>query len=155
MQHQGLFRTRKGGQILIHSSEKRLLVVLGYNALFIVAVTVFSSLAGSNVSQRFTQALTEHFTCEALGHTPGRCDRAVSDQYNTAWVFTVILVLLSLIPAVSLVHIWNTRRLKQLRCCSRNHTWSYHSSINMCICNTRLPVSILNNWFLLFDFHCI
>ena len=118
MQNQGLFRTNKGN-IVVRTSEKWQLLVLIYNAVFIVVVTVFTSLAGSSVSKRFVRAITSHFTCEALEYTPGKCDRAVFEQYSTGWVFTVILVLLALIPIVSLVQAWDAEAMKQHKCRSR------------------------------------
>lgn len=118
MQNQGLFRTNKGN-LVVRTSEKWQLLVLIYNAVFIVIVTVFTSLAGSSVSRRFVRAITSHFTCEALEYTPEKCDRSMFEQYSTGWVFTVILVLLALIPVVSLVQAWNTEAIKQLKCRSK------------------------------------
>ena len=116
-QNQGLFRTNKGNMV-VRTSEKWQLLVLIYNAIFIVIVTVFTSLAGSSVSRRFVRAITSHFTCEALEYTLGKCDRGVFEQYSTGWVFTVILVLLALIPVVSLMQAWDTNVMKH-KCRSR------------------------------------
>ena len=108
----------KEGPSLVSTGEKRLLIVFVYNTLCIVIIMVFSSLASSSVSQQFIQALTTQFTCEALGYTPGKCDRGFFEQYSISWIFTLILVLLGLIPIVSLLFVLDAYEVrKQLKKC--------------------------------------
>ena len=123
LQIQGVFRGKKKGNVLVSTAEKKLLIVLCYYILFGIVSMVFSSLTSSNISHQLFQAIATHFTCEALGYTPGKCDRGLFEQYSITWLFSLTLVLLALIPVVSLVFVLNTGDVKKwLR--KKFHIWN-------------------------------
>ena len=113
LQIQGVFRRKEKGKVVVSTAEKKLLIVLCYYILFGIVSMVFSSLTSSNISRQLFEAIVNHFTCEALGYTPGKCDRGLFQQYSITWLFSLTLVLLALIPVVSLLFVLNTEDIKK------------------------------------------
>ena len=113
LQIQGVFRRKEKGKVVVSTAEKKLLIVLCYYILFGIVSMVFSSLTSSNISRQLFEAIVSHFTCEALGYTPGKCDRGLFQQYSITWLFSLTLVLLALIPVVSLLFVLNTEDIKK------------------------------------------
>ena len=113
LQVQGVFRKKEKAQVIASAAEKRLIVILSYYILFGIISMVTTSVSTSNLSQMFFNSIASHFSCEALGYTPGKCDRGLFEQYSTSWLFTLTYIFHGLIPVVSLVFVLDTKELKR------------------------------------------
>ena len=104
---------------MISTAEKKLLVVLCYYILFGVTALITFALY---TARRDTLIATtiQYFTCEATGHVPGKCDRALFQQHDDIWwLFCVVYILLGLIPTVNLIFVVNFGVIQEkvLACC--------------------------------------
>ena len=68
-----------------------------------------------------TPATLQYFACEAYGHVPGKCDRALFEQYYDYWGLSCATFLLAgFIPLVNLTFIINFQKIQDtlLSCCT-------------------------------------
>ena len=119
LQVQGVFRKKENGQVIASTGEKRLIIILSYYILFGIISMVTVSLSTKNTPY---ESIMTHFSCEALGYTPGKCDRSIFEQHTISWLLTLTFVLHGLVPVVSLVFVLDIREFKaqMLKRCFRS-----------------------------------
>ena len=92
---------------MISTAEKKLLVVLCYYIIFGVTALVTFALYTAR-RDTLLAATIQYFTCEAIGHVPGKCDRASFQQQDDIWwLRCVVYILMGFIPTVNLTFVAN------------------------------------------------
>ena len=71
-----------------------------------------SSLVLSN-SELIGEAFEDYFTCEFVGHTPGRCDRNGFEKFTYPYLSIIAYLFIGLIPISILNFVINWQSMKE------------------------------------------
>ena len=159
LQHQGLFRPKSTNATKLSSVEKKLLVVSVYYTVFAAVFLAYFSVSTTD-QDKFLDAAIVYFRCEALGHNPNHPCPKNYEQYVHPYLQTVAYILMSLVPAASLVLLLRVRRKQditshfsgktasQTECyCERNWQWQvgvvavFLAWINLVIFAEKIPLT--------------
>ena len=115
------------------TAEKKLLLVFCYYVLVGTINLIIFSLTTSHAASK-VMAIRQLFACEATGYVPGKCDRAIIQQYYW-WLSVIGLILLGFVPTVNLVFAINFQETqKKITIC--------------CNCKTRQRINQVNGNYL-------
>ena len=99
-------------QITLSKAEKKLMILLVYYLVFTVVLEVYFLVALKN-GDKLEKAAGEFFACEAGGHNPASPCPKDYEKHTHPWLQMVLHIVLSLVPAISLVFIVNSNRVKR------------------------------------------
>ena len=97
----------------IGSGEKKIIIVLVYNVVFMTFALMAFTLSIRNGTQ-FREAVNSNFLCESRGHNAeSPCDRKELQSLKYPGVNIVAYVMLLLFPTINFTYVINFRKLKQ------------------------------------------
>ena len=137
-QYQGVLMARKKVQLQlrISTAEKKLLFSFCYYVVVGIVAMVYFGFATAGAKD-FIYAAFILFDCEAVGYLSDK-DNNCQDQYNRLhkysnnWLSTVTFLLLTFAPTVSLMFVFNIKKMKE--------------KIAMCLYNDRERSSLARNF---------
>ena len=147
------FDVNKRKTTKIGNIEHRLLLTLFFFAVFGV-ISMISLAVVDARTDNFINATKEYINCEALGPSPGSCDRSMQElnKHGLVTLGTVTFALIGLLPFIVLIFIidWSTmgkvvkkfllrRRQYSGHCCD-NQTSAVFSTFSP------VPVTSVSNW---------
>ena len=113
MQHQGIFKAKKNGQLLLTSNEKKLAIIFCYQTLLNTLRLMFSLTSSQFLWEEFDSSLKSYFTCEASCCDHKECSFESAASYSLSLFFTVYILLVSVVPLMCAIYLVNTSSVKQ------------------------------------------
>ena len=96
----------------VHTAELKILIVFAYFLIFFILVNCRDALhIAENAS--FRDTVGRYFLCEAVGYTPGRCNREELEQFVYPLLNITFYIMAFLLPVVNLMFVINCRILKE------------------------------------------
>ena len=95
----------------ISSAETKILIILGYYALFTVVSLSYFAVASAKQDE-LIHAIRQYFVCEGAG-SQMECNRSEIEQFTYPGVIVETFVLFGFLPCVNLVYVINWRAIKK------------------------------------------